>query len=130
MIIFHKTFLFHMEQLTLPSPQENSNLNPKFHIFHYFFAKKSYLNTVIQSKLVTGTHCTYDPISLSFQFFLSFVQICEIRWETLSISHKNRDPSPLQVQKGKRMKYDSQTKRVSSHSVMIRHETHMSLKSH
>ena len=77
-----------------------------------------------------GINCTYDPISLSFQFFYPFVQICKIGWETFSTSHKNQDPSPLPVGKSNRMKYDSQTEWVSSHSVMISHEPHMSLKSH
>ena len=78
-----------------------------------------------------GIICTYDPILLSFQFFFyPCVQICEIKGETFSISHKNEDSSSLQVQKSKRMKYDSQTKNVSSHSVMIRHDTHVPLKSH
>ena len=70
------------------------------------------------------------PFHCSFNFFYPFVQICEIGQETFSISHKNQDPSPLQVQKSNRMKYDSQTEWVSSHSVMISHEPHMSLKSH
>ena len=60
-------------------------------------------------------------------FFYPVFQICEIGYKTFSTSHKNEDPSPLGLQKSKRMKYDSQIKRVSPHSVMIRHETHVSL---
>ena len=55
--LLKKTFLFPKEQVTIQSPQENSPLTalkPKVHIFHYFFVKKSYLLTAIQSKLVVG----------------------------------------------------------------------------
>ena len=61
--------------------------------------------------------------------FYPSVKICEIDEKSFSITHKNKDPSPLQVQKSNRMKYDSQTKWVSSPSIIIRHQTHTSLKS-
>ena len=68
------------------------HLNPKVHIFHYVFAKKSYLIRAIQSKLVMGINYIYNSILLYFQFFNLFVQICEIGGHTFSISHKNEDP--------------------------------------
>ena len=79
----------------------------------------SYLIIAIQSKLVMGIICIYSPILLCFNFFYPFAQICEIGWYTFSISHKNEDPSPLQVQKSNRMKYGQKTKWVLSHSVII-----------
>ena len=62
---------------------------------------------------MTPFHCT-------FKFFYPFVQTCEIGHNTFPISHKNEDPSPLQVQKNNRMKYDSHTKWVSYQSANIR----------
>ena len=70
---------------------------------------------------MTPFHCT-------FNFFYPFVPICEIGPNTLTISHKNEDPSPLQVQKSNRMKYDTQTKWVSSHLAIVRFKTDMTLK--
>ena len=70
------------------------------------------------------------PFYCPFNFCYPFVQMCKIGWKTFSTSHKNQDPSPLQVQKSNRMKYDSQIEWVSSHSEMITHVPHVSLKSH
>ena len=44
------------------------HLKPKVYIFHYFFAKKSYLIRAIQSKPVTGINYIYNSILLYFQF--------------------------------------------------------------
>ena len=66
----------------------------------------------------------------TLKFSYSFVQMCEIVCYTFPISHKNEGPSPLQVQKSNRMKYDSHTKWVSYQLAIIRHETDMTLKSH
>ena len=49
----------------------NSTLNSEVHIFHYFFAKKSYLITAIQSKLVMGIICINGPILPHFNFFFT-----------------------------------------------------------
>ena len=61
-------------------------------------------------------------------FFNPFVQICEISWYTFSNSHKNEDPSPLQVQKSNSMRYGCHTKWVPSYLVIIGHETNMTHK--
>ena len=64
-----KTFLFPIEQVTIQSPQENSqHLNSKVDIFHYVFTKRSYFITTIQFKLVAGIICIYVPILLYFIF--------------------------------------------------------------
>ena len=69
--IVQKTFLFPTEQVTIQCPQENpkQHLNPKVHIFHYFFAKKSYLITTIQFKQVAGIICIDGPILIYLKIF-------------------------------------------------------------
>ena len=102
------------------------HLNPKVNIFHYFFAKKSYLIRAIKSKLAMGIICIYGPILLYLHFFNPFAQICEIGWYTFSKLYKNeRTPHHYECKKSNRMKYGCHTKWVSSHLVMIRHETNM-----
>ena len=77
-----------------------------------------------------GINCTYDPISLSFQFFLihlsKYVKFGRKNFQF----HTKSGPLTTLSEKSNRMKYDSLTKWVSFHSVMISHEPHMSLKSH
>ena len=70
------------------------------------------------------------PLYCTSTFFYPFAQICEIGWYTFAISHKNEDPSPLQVQKSNRMTYGCNTKWVPSRLAIISCETNMTPKSH
>ena len=57
------------------------------------------------------------------------MEVGQIFSNTFSNVSKNHDPSPLQVQKHNRVKYDSHTKWVSYQLAIIRHQTDMTLKS-
>ena len=70
--IVHKTFLFPTEQVTIQCPQENSpktTFKRKSSHFSLLFAKKSYLITTIQFKLVAEIICIYGPILLYLKIF-------------------------------------------------------------
>ena len=60
-----------------------------------------------------GINATYDPLHHS-QFHLSMLmEVGQLILYAFQNGSKNHDPSPLQVQKSNRMKYDTQTKMVS-----------------
>ena len=60
---------------TMPTREltQNNTYTQKFTFFTTFFAKKSYLITTIQFKLVAGIICIYGPILLYFKNFLIYL---------------------------------------------------------
>ena len=60
-----------------------------------------------------GINATYDLILPHTVHWSMLMEVGQVILDTFPNVFKNCDPSPLQVQKSNRMKYDTQTKLVS-----------------